>query len=225
MKTKRLYIVFVLDASGSMVGQRQESIDGVNKYVREQIEGKPENVEIFFSLMTFHIETRMVYNSKPMDAVQELTPEDYAPSGGTALFDAIGRAVLETDNIITREQSPDEYKVLMVILTDGENNASTEFTKEKVTELIDAKKGTGWDFVFLGMGISDWQAGGMGIHTSSSLKPGTSPQMFAALSSSTKGYTSGYAADEVVSAASILDNDAIRALQMDDIDDIDPQDN
>ena len=129
-------VSLILDESGSMGSCKQETINGFNEYIQSL---RKQNVK--FALTKFSDDCKIVYNAKDIKDVKELNEVDYQPNGMTALYDAIG-------NTISMVKSED--KVLIVILTDGDENASEEYKKETIAKLIEEKEKKGWTFVYLG---------------------------------------------------------------------------
>lgn len=157
MKTKYLKIVFVIDESGSMQGSNSDVIGGFNSFIEKQ---KVENTgKIAVSMYKFNNEVTRVINNKPAAKVRTLTNEDYNPSGFTALYDAIGQAIHETDNnlsVLAEKDRPD--KVMMVIITDGQENASKEFSATAIKSAIATHEELlNWSFIFLGSGLNDFR--------------------------------------------------------------------
>lgn len=142
-------VVLVLDRTGSMESSRDQVISGFNEY----IEGlkNTEGAEFLFTLLLFdkygdeHLAIDIPYKAAPLDDVKPLTRETYVPRGLTPLYDAIGHGMQVV------EQGSGYDKVIFVIITDGEENSSKEFSRDKIFKLIDEKKGLGnWTFAFLG---------------------------------------------------------------------------
>jgi uncharacterized protein YegL len=164
METKYLKIVFIIDESGSMQGSNSDVIGGFNGFIDKQ---KTENKgKITVSLYKFNNLVTRVIGNKPAAKVRKLTDEDYTPSGFTALYDAIGQAIHETDKQLSslpEKDRPD--KVMVVIITDGEENASKEFSATAIKSAISTHEELlHWSFIFLGSGLSDFKdAEAMGI--------------------------------------------------------------
>ena len=133
-------ISFILDESGSMYSGINDTIGGFNSYVAE-IKGKPK-----FTLTKFGGKdgTVIPYKNVKLSKVKPLTKDTYVPYGNTPLLDAIGKTIASLKG---------KRKVLMVIQTDGEENASVEFTGEQIKEMIEKKQKIGWAFVFIGADI------------------------------------------------------------------------
>lgn len=131
------YIHFLLDRSGSM--------KGFNAFVNEQA---PKST---MSLYMFDNEFQIVYENNKIKDVKKLTSNTFIPRGGTALLDAIGKTIERVDkNNLQSWADIEDVGNVIVILTDGEDNSSTEYTKEQINDLIFGKKAQGWKFVFLG---------------------------------------------------------------------------
>ncbi|MEI7676458.1 MAG: vWA domain-containing protein [Bacteroidales bacterium] len=164
METKHLKIVFIIDESGSMQGSNSDVIGGFNSFIEKQ---KTENKgEITVSLYKFNNLVTQVISNKPAAKVRNLTNEDYTPSGFTALFDAIGQAIHDTDKQLSAQpekQRPD--KLMVVIITDGQENASKEFSATAIKSSISTHEELlHWSFIFLGSGLDNFQdAEAMGI--------------------------------------------------------------
>ena len=159
-------IVCIIDKSGSMHSIKNDAIGGFNTFIEEQkkLEGKA-NV----SLVLFNTEYSPVYYNKPLNEVESLNEKTFQPVGGTALLDAIGRTLNELMTKEGSEIAPDKY--LVVILTDGEENSSREYTNEAIKKIIEDLRAKGnWEFAYLGANQDAFSvAGGMGISVSNSM--------------------------------------------------------
>jgi len=157
METKHLKIVFIIDESGSMEGSNSDVIGGFNSFIDRQ---KTENNgKITVSLYKFNNLVTRVISNKPAAKVRNLSNEDYTPSGFTALFDAIGQAIHETDKqLSTQPEKLRPDKVMVVIITDGEENASKEFSAIAIKSAISTHEGLlNWSFIFLGSGLESFK--------------------------------------------------------------------
>lgn len=162
-------ITFVLDRSGSMQSVRQDTIGGFNSFIDAQ---KKLPGECLASLMQFDDIHETLYEGKPLKDVTALSADTFVPRGSTALLDAIGRTINATGkrlSAIPEEQRP--AKVIFVILTDGGENASKEFTRQQVFDMIKLQRETyKWDFVFLGANQDAIQTGAaLGVAAGSSM--------------------------------------------------------
>lgn len=156
MEGNYLKIIFVIDESGSMQGSESDVIGGFNNYIECQ---RKETVgKVTVSLYKFNSLVSSVIVNKPIAKIKELNQTHYSPSGFTALYDAIGKAIQETDNQIAAiQQSERPNKVLMVIITDGQENASKEFSSQAIKTLIATHQNLmNWGFIYLGAGLKDF---------------------------------------------------------------------
>lgn len=145
-------LVFILDRSGSMSGLEADTIGGFNSMIERQ---KHEPGEACVSTVLFN-ETRIVVHDRaPLTRIAPMTRQNYQPMGCTALLDAVGHAIRHIGNVhkYAREEDRPE-KTLFVITTDGLENASREYTAEKVKMMIERQRSKyGWEFIFLGANI------------------------------------------------------------------------
>ena len=145
MKAK---IVCIIDRSGSMESIRTDAIGGFNAFLQEQ---KDFPGEARFTLILFNTGYEVLHANEPIANIQPLTASTYLPIGGTALYDAVGSAINAAGaelNDMPNEDKPD--KVIVVILTDGKENASHEFSREKVASMIKHQQDVySWEFIFL----------------------------------------------------------------------------
>ena len=146
-----IHIVWILDRSGSMAGLTNDIIGGFNSFIRECRERNVPRCDVQYARFDATIEPS-VFRLALAD-VPEMTPALYAPRGSTALFDAVGATI---SPIVTN--SDDIY--IVVIWTDGYENASREWTKEKVNALLKEREALGnWTFAFFGAEIDAWADG------------------------------------------------------------------
>lgn len=158
-------ITLVIDRSGSMHFCQQEAQNGVNCFIEEQKKGQGEAV---LTLVQFDTEYDLVHRAKPISEVPHYTLE---PRGMTALLDAVGRAINETGERLSNmleEQRPG--LVVFVIVTDGLENSSHEFTKQQIKEIITHQQDQyQWQFTYLGANQDAFrEARGIGISSQSS---------------------------------------------------------
>jgi uncharacterized protein YegL len=144
-------IVFLLDRSGSMLGLEKDTIGGFNSFVKRQVERKGKTL---LTTVLFDDQYEVLWNGVPAEQVQ-LTSEDYYVRGTTALLDAVGKTILDVGYRLSRiEENDRPGKVIFVITTDGMENASFEFTHEKVKNLIQHQQEKyNWEFIFMGANI------------------------------------------------------------------------
>lgn len=146
-----VHLYVLLDRSGSMESIRSEVIGGFNAFVAgQQINGDDARMTLVQFDTTDLAET--VIDDKPIARVRSLRSRDFQPRGGTPLLDAtahlVGRAT-------ARSQASDSEseQVVIVTITDGLENASREFTRSDIRELVAEREAQGWTFVYLSAGL------------------------------------------------------------------------
>jgi len=170
MKENFTTIAVILDKSSSMSTLREETICSFNKFLKEQ---KETPGEVSFMLGVFSHNYNTVYDFVPLQEVSELNDEIYITRGSTALLDAMGITI---DNLgqklsnLPENQRPS--KVLVLVITDGEENASSKFSLEQIKEKVQHQQEVyNWTFVFIGANIDAFQVGGsLGVSTNNSLQ-------------------------------------------------------
>ena len=163
--------IFILDRSGSMETCRDDTIGGFNSLVNDQTP-----LGGTMTLVQFDHEYLISYESTPINDVLPLSHETFQPRGSTALLDAIGK---------TLKKYTDKVAATVVILTDGQENASNEYTKAHVKDLIDQKTKDGWTFMYVGANQDAFaEAGSMGISAECTMNYDArrTPEMFTRLS-------------------------------------------
>ena len=152
MKKGLTELVFILDKSGSMSGLEKDTIGGFNSMLEKQkiVEG-----EAVISTVFFDTNYKLLHDRIDIKAVSQITESDYQVGGSTALIDAMGRTIDKIGN--AQKNTAEDYraeKVMIVIITDGEENSSREYSSEKVKSMIERQKNKyGWEFIFLGANI------------------------------------------------------------------------
>lgn len=153
-------VCFVCDKSGSMGIVRRPTIDGFNTFLRDQQE---QAGACRMSLTMFDTSFDVRYVAEDVSRVAPLNDYLYQPGGGTALLDAVGSTIKGAEQWIANGHQ--QYKVIVAILTDGEENSSHEWhIRQPLIEgddrdlagLIQWKQTEGWEFVFMGAGGSGW---------------------------------------------------------------------
>lgn len=152
MKKRLTELVFILDKSGSMSGLEKDTIGGYNSMLEKQ---KTVDGECFITTVLFDNRYELLHDRIDIRAVKPITGKEYCVGGSTALLDAIGQTILKIGN--AQRNTADDYraeKVLFVIITDGEENSSREYSSEYVKAQIERQKSKyGWEFLFLGANI------------------------------------------------------------------------
>jgi uncharacterized protein YegL len=152
MKTNITELVFILDKSGSMAGLESDTIGGYNSMLKKQ---QQEKGEAIVTTVLFDDNYELLHDRINLKGIRPITEKDYFVGGYTALLDAIGKTIHKIENVqqhTSEEQRAD--KVLFVITTDGMENASREYTYEKIKSTIEFQREKyGWEFIFLGANI------------------------------------------------------------------------
>jgi len=149
MKNDSTYISVVLDRSGSMQPTRDDTIGGFNAFLEEQ---KNAEGEAFFTLAQFDHEYDLQYDGVDIKEVAPLDSSTYVPRGSTSLHDAIGQTINSVGAKLSSIKEIDRpERVIFVIITDGLENTSKEFTGKQIKEMIEHQQQKyNWDFVYLG---------------------------------------------------------------------------
>ncbi len=145
-------IVYILDRSGSMSGLEKDTIGGYNSFLEKQ---KQEAGEAVVTTVLFDDKYDMVHDHVDIGKVKPLTGKEYFARGMTALIDAIGKTINHVGNRHKYAlDSEVPARTVVVITTDGYENASREFSSQKVKSMIEHQKEKyGWEFLFLGANI------------------------------------------------------------------------
>lgn len=154
ISNENLDLIFLMDRSGSMSGSESDTIGGFNSFIKRERQ-KGLNTRVTAVLFDDHYE--VLYKRKDINEVEELTDKQYWVRGCTALLDAIGKTINSLDKEI-------DNKVLFVIMTDGLENASREYSKDQIRNLI---QNHNWEFIYIGADIDSYtEAGNIGIRKS-----------------------------------------------------------
>ncbi|MDR2976459.1 MAG: VWA domain-containing protein [Streptococcaceae bacterium] len=162
-------LVFILDKSGSMSGLEKDTIGGYNAMLGKQEEVKGE---CRVTTVLFNNGYSLIHDRIDIKAIRPMTSKEYTVGGTTALLDAIGKTIYKI--ISAQRHTLKEYqaeKVIFVIITDGEENASHVYSDREIKKLIEQQKEKyGWEFVFLGANIDAIKtAGHFGISPESAV--------------------------------------------------------
>ncbi len=151
-------LVFILDRSGSMGGLESDTIGGFNSVLEKQ---KKLDGECHVTTVLFDHEILTLHDRVAIADVKKMTDKDYEVRGCTALIDAIGMTLSHIESVhryLRQEDVP--QNVMFVIITDGLENASKEYTAAQVKKLIEQKKEGGWEFLFIGANIDAVETAG-----------------------------------------------------------------
>jgi hypothetical protein len=199
-------IINIIDRSGSMNTMIDSAINGFNAFLEDQ---KSVEGDALVSTIQFSNLYNVLYENLDIQKVEVFNKNNYQPGGSTALYDAIGKTINNEIDLLgklSKEERPD--KTLCVILTDGEENSSVEFSQQKIKELIsEMKESFKWEFIFLAANEeASFTAQAMGIskgnsyafaNTSSGLK-----DAYMGASHATRSYRSS----KSVSMSSLMDD-------------------
>jgi Mg-chelatase subunit ChlD len=148
---KPVHISIVLDRSGSMSSIADDVVGGFNQFLRKQRETEGE---ARVTLVQFDSDDpfELLIDGIPLREVTDLDRNVYQPRSTTPLYDAVGRMIGRVDGEIAGRNEaglPEEDQVVLIV-TDGLENASTDFDRSKVFEMVSERRKQGWVFVFLG---------------------------------------------------------------------------
>ena len=155
-------LVFILDRSGSMCGRESDTIGGFNSTIAKQ---KNEAGDALVTTVLFDDRYEVLHDRIDLADVAKMTEREYYTRGCTALLDAIGRTienVHEAQKAVAKSERPG--KTVFIIITDGLENASADFTVSNVKRMIGKRSKKGWEFIYLGANIDAIaEAGKIGI--------------------------------------------------------------
>lgn len=150
-KTMNVYNLLIIDESGSMHSIYDQALSGINETISgiRNAQADYPNQSQYVSVVTFEghgmggVKTRR--DRVPVSKVQDMTGDDYRPGGCTPLYDAMGQAVSHLDSCINEGDA-----VLVTVITDGEENSSSEYSGKAVKELVSRQREKGWTFAYIG---------------------------------------------------------------------------
>ena len=160
MRTDLTDITMVIDRSGSMQSIQSDAEGGINSFIEQQ---KQEPGEANVTLVQFDSEYEFVHSGVP---IRQVPAFRLVPRGSTALLDAVGRAINETGaRLAAMDEAQRPGLVVLVIVTDGEENSSREFTRDQIRKMVEHQQSAyKWQFTFLAANQDAFAAGGsMGI--------------------------------------------------------------
>ncbi len=150
-KVKTTHLVLILDSSGSMNDFRKEVVEGFNEKVEAIRKAASEhNAEdrIFLTLVTFNDVAEIVRFAQPVSAMEKMSIEEYRPEYLTAMLDAIGLTLAKLEKDF-HDSADSNY--LVAIWTDGEENASKEYSYAHVSDMMKKRMASGrWTFAYMG---------------------------------------------------------------------------
>lgn len=159
MKKNLTELVFILDKSGSMSGLKKDTIGGYNAMLEQQ---RKVDGECVITTVLFDNRYALLHDRIDIRAIQSISEKEYFVGGSTALLDAIGKTIHKIGT--AQKNTAEDYraeKVMFVIITDGEENASRHYSSVQVKEMIQRQKERyGWEFIFLGANIDAVETAG-----------------------------------------------------------------
>ncbi|MGZ5244234.1 MAG: VWA domain-containing protein [Bacteroidia bacterium] len=151
METKhQVHNLIILDESGSMESIKKTIIQGFNEIVQtvKGIEKEFPQQEHFISLVSFNgLGQKLLHFIDPVSKLEQIDEKRYKPDATTPLYDAMGFGISKLRQYLTNQTN---YNVLVTVLTDGEENASREYSGNDIKKLIEALKMEKWTFTYIG---------------------------------------------------------------------------
>lgn len=198
---ERTLVTFLLDRSGSMESVKAGTIEAFNGYL-DGLLGDGDLID--FTLVQFDTNSiEKVCVAVPVASAPALDNTNYQPRGGTPLIDAAYKTIKAVEASLAEQKR----KIVICIQTDGEENASREYTWAQLADLIKEKTAAGWQFNFLGAGIDAYDQGSkMGISAMATMSydahnPATNRAAFRASASNTAGFAAGARLDTTYTMA------------------------
>lgn len=149
-KKHQVHNLIILDESGSMLSIESTIIQGFNELVQtiHGIEKQFPEQEHFVSFLTFNsLGQKLLHFMEPAGKLQQIDDKSYNPDAGTPLYDAMGFGINKLKQALDGQTG---YNVLVTILTDGEENASREFSGSDIKKLVEELKQNNWTFTYIG---------------------------------------------------------------------------
>lgn len=182
------HVLMIVDMSGSMYNLAEDVRGGFNQF----IDSLSEEDNCSLTVTLFDTEFISLCAATPLSKTPRLNSKNYMPRGSTALLDAVGKTVLEFES---KDALKDGDRVLVVVQTDGFENASSEFKSSDIAKIIKDRESTEkWSFVFLGAGPDTWtQAGAMGFQRANTVSydPVATRSSYEGVYRGTKSYAGG----------------------------------
>ena len=149
-KKHQVHNLIILDESGSMQSIREMIISGFNELVQtiKGIEKEYPEQEHFISLVTFNgLGRKVIHFTEPAAMLESIDSSKYQPNYSTPLYDAMGDSITSLKQALGKQKN---CRVLVTILTDGEENASKEYNGIAIKKLVEEMKQSGWTFTYIG---------------------------------------------------------------------------
>lgn len=211
MKDNLIHLCFVIDESGSMYGSTNDVIGGFNNLIEEQ--RKVKDGECLVSVYRFASQVQKEFIGKPLSEVEGL---QYNPGGGTAMNDGIGMAIHEIGVWLNdMDESERPSKNMIIIMTDGEENMSCEYSLEQVKEMIKHQEEKyNWSFVYMGSDVSSLDdAKALGISLSSISSKNNICKNYSNINAYASSFRCAKTSDEVLTAQFALESELSKDTQ------------
>merc|ERR1719333_622804 len=164
-----MHVFFLLDRSGSMHSIADDVVGSFNSYLSEQRRDAGGGLKLTLAQFDSNDPFQVVHDGRDINEIADFTRASFQPRGATPLFDSIASLIHKADTSVAqrKEQHLEPERVVLVVLTDGQENSSREFTRSQVRDMIQQReKEAGYSVVFLGANIDSYkEAGDVGIPT------------------------------------------------------------
>ncbi len=165
----QVHNLIILDESGSMSSIKSLIISGFNELVQsvKGIEVQFPGQEHLISMVSFNdLNNKILHFIDPVNKLDAINDSSYNPASMTPLYDAMGFSISKLKQHL---EGKENYSVLVTILTDGEENASKEYTGLAIKNLVDELKHQNWTFTYIGADHDvEKMAASMNIHNTMS---------------------------------------------------------
>lgn len=206
---KKVFNLVIVDESGSMSIIQREALAGINETIEtcRKLKETHQEMEQIMTLITFDSgHFKVHFDNANVKEIRNLNPNEYRPGGATPLYDAIGKGIA----MLNAQTSADD-NVLVTIITDGEENCSSEYNLGMVKNLIEKQKKLGWTFTLIGTDNLDVEgmAGSMSIdnHLAFAENEVETKAMFARERRSRVRFNDCLACNEAMPSGSYFDED------------------
>ena len=200
--TTDVLLSILLDRSGSMTHLQGSTIEGFNAFVSDQRQTLPAKTKMLMQLVQFDDRYEVNFTPTPVDLVPPLGTDSYIPRGATALNDALVHAINDTRGWVKRKKW--KGRVLFMVVTDGQENASHESTTGDVAQLVkEMEDEHEWSFVYMGANVDTFaesSAMGMSGHAAYLASPVGTQRAWNVNSAATSAYTTSGASGQSASA-------------------------
>jgi hypothetical protein len=188
------HVLVAVDRSASMSGLEEETRSGYNGFLDDLCAGEPAGGLVVTTVLFDHEVTRLC-TAVPIGVAPRLDRDNYRVRGYTALYDAVGQLIVGFEEAVTLGEHD---RVQLMVQTDGRENASKEFSAERVRALIGEREASGkWSTAYLGAGPAAWDGGAvMGMRSVNTVgDAGSTRSSYAGMAAATRSYAGGASAN------------------------------